>query len=426
MPPSKPHARVIIVHVKASLGNKTGYPLDNGGCVKFHNVGKPRETRARGELDAILRTEGRARARRFCPDDGAGRALFVTHTLPDLSGDQPCGPNLEFDAAYGELERAAQGKAEQQYGDTIIPAEEPIWKEVAAQAISLCSRTYDLRVLVTLATAQLQLSGLAPFCEVVGQIRYLLAERWAHVHPQLDPEDDNDPTLRANALLPLLNLARVIRPMRELPIAASRRDGAVSWRVLGIFSGAIEPEPNVERKTEQAVRAAFNETGAAVLQDRRAMLDACVGELAGIGQAFDANAGFGYAPDLTPLSKLLAEMSRYIGQFMPDEAAEAEPEAEPESAQSESNPAAGAEPAPRARSTAVTAASLTAVTTRADAVRLLDLVCRYYETYEPSSPLPLLIGRARRLADKGFLEILQDLAPDGLMQAQNVVNSREY
>ena len=58
-------------------------------------------------------------------------------------------------------------------------------------------------------------------------------------------------------------------------------------------------------------------------------------------------------------------------------------------------------------------------------MRLLDLVVRYYERHEPSSPLPLLLSRARNLADKGFLEILQELAPDGLMQAQVVVQSRE-
>jgi type VI secretion system protein ImpA len=45
--------------------------------------------------------------------------------LTDLDPDAPAGPNLEFDAAFGELERAAQGKPEQQYGGTIIPAEEP-------------------------------------------------------------------------------------------------------------------------------------------------------------------------------------------------------------------------------------------------------------------------------------------------------------
>lgn len=348
----------------------------------------------------------------------------MSETLPDLSDAAPCGPNVEFDADYGELERATQGKPEQQYGDTIIPAEEPVWKEVAALAAALCERTYDLRVLVHLAIARLQLGGLVPFCAVIGQIRYLLAERWASVHPQLDPEDDNDPTLRANALLPLIHPARVIRPLRDLPLAQSRRDGAVSWRVINVFTGALEPEPDTERKTESSIRAAFAETGRAALLERRALIDACLGELAQIGRAFDENAGYGNAPDLGNLVKLLTEMSRFLGQYTPEDDTIAEaPEAEAEAGPAPDGPQ---EAAPRARAAAVTAASLTAVTNRADAVRLLDLVCRYYETYEPSSPLPLLIGRARNLADKSFLDILQDLAPDGLMQAQSIVKSREY
>jgi type VI secretion system protein ImpA len=69
------------------------------------------------------------------------------------------------------------------------------------------------------------------------------------------------------------------------------------------------------------------------------------------------------------------------------------------------------------------AAALTEVTNRADAMRLLDLVSDYYRKNEPSSPLPLLIARARRLADKDFLDILRDLAPDALGQAQNVVGN---
>ena len=74
---------------------------------------------------------------------------------------------------------------------------------------------------------------------------------------------------------------------------------------------------------------------------------------------------------------------------------------------------------------AVTASALTEVTTRADALRLLELACQYYRRYEPSSPLPLLLERALRLAEKNFLEILRDLAPDGVMQAQNVVSGRD-
>ena len=70
-------------------------------------------------------------------------------------------------------------------------------------------------------------------------------------------------------------------------------------------------------------------------------------------------------------------------------------------------------------------ASLGAVTRREDAIRLLDLVIEYYERNEPSSPLPLLIARARRLADKGFLDLLRDLAPDGFGQAERVFGTPE-
>ncbi len=37
----------------------------------------------------------------------------------------------------------------------------------------------------------------------------------------------------------------------------------------------------------------------------------------------------------------------------------------------------------------------------------------------------MLLQRARRLVDKNFLEILRDLAPDGLTQAQTIVGSRD-
>jgi type VI secretion system protein ImpA len=352
----------------------------------------------------------------------------LTAGLPDIDLDSPCGPNLEFDAAFGELERTAQGKPEQQYGGTIIPGEEPDWKEVAAQADALLDRTRDLRVLVLLAIARLQLAGVTEFTAVLGAIRYVLEARWAHVHPQLDPEDDNDPTFRANALLPLADPVRVLRVLRAAPLATSRRDGRVTWRTISIFTGLIETDDAGEKKTEAAIRAAFNETGWEAQQATLHLFETALAELGGIEGAFNSNAGFGNAPDLSALGKLLREICGYLRTYMP--AQEAAADANPDDA-------AGAAPdlaladslaqsrAGQGRAAALSATSLTAIASREEAMHLLDLVCRYYETSEPSSPLPLLIARARRLADKGFMEILQDLAPDGLQQAQIIVQPRD-
>ena len=55
-----------------------------------------------------------------------------------------------------------------------------------------------------------------------------------------------------------------------------------------------------------------------------------------------------------------------------------------------------------------------------DAIRMIDKVCDYFERHEPSSPVPLLLNRAKRLISKDFLEILRDLTPDGVLQAESI------
>ena len=121
--------------------------------------------------------------------------------LPDISDAEPSGPNLEFDLDFGEFERLTQGKPEQQYGTTIVAAEEPDWKAVVAAGWALLDRTYDLRICAQMAVARLQREGLAGYADALAMIRQLLEARWSQVHPLLDPEDDTDPTLRANAVL---------------------------------------------------------------------------------------------------------------------------------------------------------------------------------------------------------------------------------
>ena len=337
--------------------------------------------------------------------------------LPDISDIAPAGENLEHDAEFGSLERAARGRTEQQHGDLIVAAEEPDWKEVAALATALLTRTHDLRVLAHLAVAKLQTDGLAGYAAVLGTTWHELDARWALVHPLLDAEDDNDPTLRANALLALASPGRVLRVLRDMPLAASVRAGRICWRDIGMAIGAIEVPADREKPSEAVIHAAFQETDRGRLSALEEAAGAAITHAAGIATSFDAHAGAGTGPDLTELIKLLGEIRRYVAQYKP--ADEAVAEAEP--ADQQGGVAGGGVAAPAG----VTAASLGPVTSRTDAMRLLDLVSAYYERYEPSSPLPLLLERARRLADKNFIDILRDMAPQGLGQAQIVIGARE-
>src|SRR6516164_4044729 len=99
-------------------------------------------------------------------------------TLPDLSDEAPAGENLELDPEFDALERAAQGKPETQYGDTITPATPPDWRETESIALALLHRTRDLRVMTHFAVARLHISGVPGFAEVLSLIRWQLENRW--------------------------------------------------------------------------------------------------------------------------------------------------------------------------------------------------------------------------------------------------------
>ena len=61
-----------------------------------------------------------------------------------------------------------------------------------------------------------------------------------------------------------------------------------------------------------------------------------------------------------------------------------------------------------------------AINNRDDAIKALDRVCDWINRNEPTNPAPLLIRRAQRLMGKTFLEIIRDLAPDGLKDVERI------
>ena len=353
--------------------------------------------------------------------------------LADLSDDAPSGENLEFDPDFSALERACTGKPEAQYGDTVIPAVPPEWKEALPLAESLLERTRDLRVMVLLAMTRLNLTGLPAFAEVVGQIRQQVEERWDTVHPQLDPEDDNDPTLRANALFRLQDPSWVMRVLRDIPLVTTPQTGPVSWRDISIFEGTIEVEEGVEKRTEAFIRGAFGKANAERFAALSGGVAQLIGDLNGIGAAFDSHAGYGTGPDLTNLIKLVTDIQRMLRRYEPkaDAPEESADEADAGATGDSGGDDAGDEGEGGgvrvrvSRRGGIDIRSITAVSKRDDAIYLLELASAYFRNNEPSSPLPMLIDRARRLSEMAFMDILRDLAPDGLMQAQVIAGPQE-
>jgi type VI secretion system protein ImpA len=56
------------------------------------------------------------------------------------------------------------------------------------------------------------------------------------------------------------------------------------------------------------------------------------------------------------------------------------------------------------------------VTTRAQAISLLEQVQRFFRQSEPSSPIPMLCDRARSLAERDFMGVLRDVLPKAALK----------
>ncbi len=59
-----------------------------------------------------------------------------------------------------------------------------------------------------------------------------------------------------------------------------------------------------------------------------------------------------------------------------------------------------------------------AIANRQDVLKTLDAICKYYAEYEPSSPVPVLLQRAKFLVTADFAAIVQNLLPDALSQLE--------
>lgn len=340
--------------------------------------------------------------------------IDIQGLLREISPEAPCGDDLEYDPAYGELERATEGKPEQQFGDTIIPAEEPEWPEVERQALELLARTKDLRVATHLTRALIRTKGWPGFRDGLGLIKGLLEQYWESMHPQLDPDDDNDPTLRVNTILTLADPEATLEALRDAPLVSARGIGSFSLRDLQIAHKELPPpkDDKAAPPEPQLIEAAFQEVD---LDQLQATMDAIDGSLE-LARAIETllieAVGIDASPDLSPLTEIIQLAHKAVATPLIERGGA--------TADAEDSIAENAEDAPAAEPAGkpVASSGLGAINNRADVVRALELLIDYYRRQEPSSPIPLLLSRAKRLVSKDFLEILEDLAPDGLSQAQ--------
>ncbi|MGX5799739.1 type VI secretion system protein TssA [Bradyrhizobium sp. Arg314] len=361
--------------------------------------------------------------------------------LNPLNGENPSGEDLRNDPAFHELERLAEAQLKvvhdggNKTSQTTVPVD---WPAVLEKAEELRLRGRDLRLLVLVTRALANEEGLAGLAQGLALIARTFEQYWDTMHPSLRTGAPREAALRRiNALLDLQNGQEgLLANLRQVVFFSPRAIGPISGRDLE--QAALDERVMLQEAAsglgtaeKAALTSAHNQllnrvrTGCAaqidqaadamtsLLADARAAIAALDAVDAALNARIEGNGAT--VPELKKfLQRLLTTLERNSGAVA-NGAAKPAPQA--------AEPAMPARNGHGAETMASVASPLEASTglpdrinSRDEVVKCLDLVVAFYDRTEPSSPIPHLARRVRRMVHMDFVELMEDLAPSGLKE----------
>lgn len=355
--------------------------------------------------------------------------MDINSLITPLTDDSPAGEDLSYDANYLALEGMVYSPSETEENSV-----EPNWNEVKEKSLELFERSRDLRVALYFTLADLELNGFSGLRDGIKIMLSLVCDMWDNVHPQLDPEDDNDPTERLNILSSLSpsvssyqDSMMFVQRLRNATMCDAPQLGKFSHRDIMIATGELDPLDSSSHVDANVLRAAFMDTPIALLNENLAAVDETLLDLTKISDFLTSTLGAGESVSFERLEDELKSIKKWLNEYLSQRGGGNTEEKEVKNTKSSDNVKvqdnATNDPVPAAAS-AVASSGIDSISSRADILRALDVICEYYDRHEPSSPVPLILRRTQKMVTMSFYDILEDIAPDSISQAEQVLGAR--
>ena len=316
--------------------------------------------------------------------------------LQPIAPDRPCGDDLEDTTLLASFDTFRL------FGQSAPHDPAPEWSGIRSRAVDALCKSKDLRLLAHLGSALLRTDGLPAFADTLTIASQWLETYWRETFPRID----EDAIFRRNALNCFADPIAVIDGVRRAPLVSNPQHGTYCLRDIELAAGLVPVDgkaPPEQARIDAAFAAAAHDDLARLQESMARSLAA----LAAIDTRMREDGGVNATPTFAPLSSQLAKIDRLLRRQLVPRGGAGEGE---EPAVADAGAAAPVQGSP--------AAPLGAVTSRQDAIRALDAVADFFRRHEPSSPIPLIVERAKRLVAKDFLEVLADIAPGAVSQAR--------
>jgi type VI secretion system protein ImpA len=317
----------------------------------------------------------------------------VQEYMAPLSDAEPCGPNLEYDPEYVSLLTKMIPKGEAQYGDFVKIPEAPNWREIERDCRRMLSRTRDITILLLFLRCRIHLEEAQGLREGLVLLLGWLERYPDHVHPQLQIEGEADPTVRANALLALTDPEGIFGDLREIVLSKS---SAARLQIRDVERAFAIPRPS-DALSPDSVQRQLDDLYRSEDANLIALTDAA--HVAQSLQDWLHEHMRDDTPDLKNFFRLLTPFQRQV------EAKSIFPWKNHKEHQDEPV-------SPQTSPPNVILQPDTPEQAREKALQSIRNAREWFEQYEPSSPIPVLLRQAERMVGKKFHEVAQSIPSD--------------
>ncbi|MCE6950761.1 type VI secretion system ImpA family N-terminal domain-containing protein [Cereibacter sphaeroides] len=342
--------------------------------------------------------------------------------LESVGADHPSGAELRNDARFHAIERLIEPahRAARVGAAASGSSIQVDWPQVIEDCRELAGSGRDLRLLVILLRALAAEEGLSGLTAGLDLMTETVSRYWDTLHPALREGSPAEAALRRiNALrqienpdtgllgdlefLPVIEVRGIGRiTAGDLAAAALSRSAALAEAPRGLGQKETEALAAGHEARVNRVAAACRALQAERPEDHARLRDGIAGAIAAL-ERLEAALSVkmqvnGSGPRFLALTTMLQRMAVPLN-------------APPSDAQSPETPAEPATPTP---------SGSFRIASRGDVERCLDLIIDFYERTEPSSPIPHLARRMRRMVPMNFLQLMEEVAPSGMKEFRAV------
>ena len=360
--------------------------------------------------------------------------MELQHFIAPVDNDTPSGVDLRNDTRFHEIERliAPASKENRTQLDETSPdvSTSVDWDDIQGKAVELAADGQDLRLLVIVARSLYQTDRFAGLANGLETIMQLLDKFWDTLHPTLRdrPTPKESALRRINALMQLENdESGLLGDMEYLPVFTLRGIGPITGTELaraGLSAdqllregpsglGLAEQEAQNAEHAEMVKRVgaacrAYATEHADDMEELQGSVAASIAALGGLESKLSEKLGEDVIVKFGELAQFLERVSRTLASTV-----NGDEEMTTDTPMDQTDTSAAADTPVRTGSVPGT------ISTRKDVEKYLDMIIAFYERTEPSSPIPHLARRMRRMVPMDFMELMNEVAPSGLKEFRN-------